>query len=312
MISKIPEAIGNIVSVVGPKIMEVLAVIGSSIMDAAPSVLTWAGDMIGKVPEAIGNVVSTIGDKMFEIMGIIGAKIIETGPSVLSWAGDMIGKVPEAIGNAVSSVTTKIGEIVGEIMGGFGPTTVSDMLTKAGEVIAKVPEAIGNALTDVQTKIGEIVSGIVDPITGIDLFAAGAAILQSLWNGIQSMAQTVIDGFGGFVGTLRGLLPFSPAKWGPFSGHGYPLYSGMAIMDSLAEGIEMASSSAIRTTKNAVMGVYDAMSGDVSITSTTTQDSNMLAVLAQIRDNMNMGIYLDGRTLVGGIAPTMNAALGVM
>jgi hypothetical protein len=36
---------------------------------------------------------------------------------------------------------------------------------------------------------------------------------------------------------VRDLLPFSPAKTGPFSGKGYPLYSGMAISESLAEGI---------------------------------------------------------------------------
>ena len=36
---------------------------------------------------------------------------------------------------------------------------------------------------------------------------------------------------------LRGLWPFSPAKWGPFSGHGYVTYSGEAIVRDFADSM---------------------------------------------------------------------------
>lgn len=35
---------------------------------------------------------------------------------------------------------------------------------------------------------------------------------------------------------MRNLLPFSPAKEGPFSGKGWSLYSGQSIVEALAEG----------------------------------------------------------------------------
>ena len=39
------------------------------------------------------------------------------------------------------------------------------------------------------------------------------------------------------VSQIRSFFPFSPAKRGPFSGHGYTTYSGKALMEGWAEGI---------------------------------------------------------------------------
>jgi len=41
----------------------------------------------------------------------------------------------------------------------------------------------------------------------------------------------------GVLSAARNLLPFSPAKEGPFSGKGWTLYSGRSISQALADGI---------------------------------------------------------------------------
>lgn len=72
------------------------------------------------------------------------------------------------------------------------------------------------------------------------LYNAGKAIIQGLINGIKNMTGPVKDAVKGVLKSARNLLPFSPAKEGPFSGRGWTTYSGASMMEGLAEGIESA------------------------------------------------------------------------
>lgn len=57
------------------------------------------------------------------------------------------------------------------------------------------------------------------------------------------MASAIYNKVKSIVSRVRNLLPFSPAKEGPFSGHGYTTYSGAALMQGLLQGIEKAAPS---------------------------------------------------------------------
>ena len=52
-------------------------------------------------------------------------------------------------------------------------------------------------------------------VFGINLFNAGKKIIESLWKGIQSLANKPYEAVKGIVQKIRNLLPFSPAKEGP-------------------------------------------------------------------------------------------------
>ena len=64
-----------------------------------------------------------------------------------------------------------------------------------------------------------------------------------------------MDTVKGGLEKIRDLFPFSPAKEGPFSGHGYTTYSGRALMTSFGEGIGVAASSVVSSTKSALSDV---------------------------------------------------------
>jgi len=77
------------------------------------------------------------------------------------------------------------------------------------------------------------------------LFNAGKAIIQGLINGIKNAAGAVAGAIGDVLAKARRLLPFSPAKEGPYSGRGWVLYSGMSIPLAIADGIRRMAGSAI-------------------------------------------------------------------
>lgn len=72
---------------------------------------------------------------------------------------------------------------------------------------------------------------------GSFLYNSGKALLQGFINGIKSLAGSVKNAVKGVLSSARNLLPFSPAKEGPFSGRGYTTYSGAALMEGFAKGI---------------------------------------------------------------------------
>ena len=89
---------------------------------------------------------------------------------------------------------------------------------------------------------------VINALLGLpnSLFNSGRAMMQGLIDGIKSMAQTVVNQALSVVKQIRDLLPFSPAKEGPFSGRGYTLYSGIALMEDWARGIEQGTPAAVK------------------------------------------------------------------
>lgn len=104
-------------------------------------------------------------------------------------------------------------------------------------------------------------SKIVNALLGLpaSLFSSGKAMMQGLIDGIKSMAQTVINSVLSVVEQARDLLPFSPAKKGPFSGSGYTTYSGRALMEDWAKGITEGSPEAVRAIEGAMQASQTAL-----------------------------------------------------
>jgi len=83
---------------------------------------------------------------------------------------------------------------------------------------------------------GKIISALGN--VGKMLYNSGASIIQGLIDGIKSMVGRVTGAVGDLLSKARDLLPFSPAKEGPFSGKGWTLYSGRSIPQAFAQGVD--------------------------------------------------------------------------
>jgi len=98
-----------------------------------------------------------------------------------------------------------------------------------------VRRAIGSLLGTVRGIPGKVKGSLSG--AGSWLYESGKKIIQGLINGIKNMAGGVYDAVQNVLSRARNLLPFSPAKEGPFSGKGWTLYSGRSIGEALADGI---------------------------------------------------------------------------
>ena len=88
-------------------------------------------------------------------------------------------------------------------------------------------------------------------ISSVNLYASGKAMLDSLTSGIRAGFSSAISAVQSGMSQLRAYFPFSPAKKGPFSGHGYTTYSGIALMEGFAEGIDKGASEPLEAMKAA-------------------------------------------------------------
>jgi len=110
-------------------------------------------------------------------------------------------------------------------------------------------------------------SRVLTALAGLpaDMARSGRAMMQGLIDGIKAMGQQVVNTALAVVNQIRNLLPFSPAKTGPFSGKGYTLYSGQALMEDWARGIAMGGREALAAVDNVVGATAGAMELEATI-----------------------------------------------
>lgn len=134
---------------------------------------------------------------------------------------------------------------------------VRDILAKIRGFFNQLKEAAsggtGSLIEFVKGIPGRIIGALGD--AGSMLYNSGVKIIQSLINGFKSKAQAVYDGINNIMSKARDLLPFSPAKKGPFSGSGWTLYSGESIAQALADGITAKAAVAVAATMKMVSDV---------------------------------------------------------
>ena len=199
--------------------------------------------------------------------------------SVVSFVSGLPGRLLSALASLATSVVSFVAR--------WHPVAVLLRAMRSGQ---------GGMLGFVRSIPGRIRSGLGN--LGRLLFNAGKAIIRGLINGIRNMVGGVKNAVSGVLSAARNLLPFSPAKEGPFSGRGWTLYAGESIGKSLAEGIGNTAS-LVRASAAGIAGVaqkeLDATPILPDVASSGTFDVNMNSNVAA--GQQTVIIELDGREI---------------
>jgi len=142
-------------------------------------------------------------------------------------------------------------------------------------IAGSVPGWMGRIAAGLGVGIVSLVAtarGIPSSITGALLaetwqfFQAGAALIGAFARGIGSAINVAKAAAAVVVAAVKGAFPQSPAKWGPFSGRGYTLYSGQKLVEDFGKGMTQRAD-ALKTTAMGVVASADVFNGTASFTS---------------------------------------------
>lgn len=133
-----------------------------------------------------------------------------------------------------------------------------------------VKSTVSNAFSSIKSAVSSGISSVVSTVASLPgkvtsalgnlgslLFSSGASLIQGFLNGIRSMVSSAASCASEILSAIRSFFPFSPAKRGPFSGHGYTTYSGRALMQGFASGISSSASNAVGAMRSAMRAVEE-------------------------------------------------------
>jgi phage-related protein len=181
----------------------------------------------------------------------------------------------------VSAIKTTLGAI-GRFFAGAGRWLYNSgrsLISGLVNGVKSMGSSLWNGIKGVSARIGQFFAGV-----GRWLFDSGRALIRGFIDGIKSMGDSVSNAASGTMQRVRNWFPFSPAKEGPFSGKGWTLYSGQALMEGLADGIKDAS----MLPQNALSGAMQSAKAPINQAQQVSQNSS-----TSIFGNVNIGSKQD-------------------
>lgn len=264
VINAVWPVIQTIITTVMNVIMAVVSVVWPIIQTVFSTACAVIAAVINAVWPVIQTVITTVMQVINAVIGTVLAAINGDWNGVWTGIQSIIETVWTGIQNIVSAAIGAVSSIISSVL-----STISGVWSGTWGAIKWAFSSIWNGIKGAATSgidsVYTTVTGIKDKIVGFFsgagswLVESGKSILNGLKEGIEGAIGSVTSSVEGAVETIRGLFPFSPAKWGPFSGHGYTTYSGKALMGDFGKSIVGAASSTAAMAERAMCTVNDAL-----------------------------------------------------
>lgn len=214
---------------IGAVIVAVVA-LGAAV---AALVVYWddLGRMFSEAPTWAKVVITVFAAINAPILAIIGAIAF----LIKNW-DDLPGAIGRAVtkaGQWVMSLLPKVAGVVGKIIG-FVVTLPIQIPMLIGKAVMAAGSALLAAAPALWQAAKDTFNGIVDFVASIPgrMLEAGKNIVNSLVDGMISVARAPVDFISGLAEDIMSYLPFSPAKQGPFK-----RIMDVQIVESIAKGM---------------------------------------------------------------------------
>lgn len=127
------------------------------------------------------------------------------------------------------------------------------------QIVAAVRRGVGDAVSALSALPGQAIA-VLSNLGGM-LYRSGQSMVGGFVSGIRSMIGAVRDAVNAVVSAAARFFPHSPAPEGPFSGRGWTLYSGEAVVEDWAKGIRRRASAPTAALAAAMEAARRAASG---------------------------------------------------
>jgi phage-related protein len=255
------QALAPLAGALGNALVQIFAAIAPILPPLVNVVVSLVQAFLPLIP-VVTSVINVLAP-IIALVVQIAATFIQFQLAALEPLIKVFGVVATAVSGAMTTINGIIASVVTKVTGLF-----SGLLSNISGTWSSITSAIGRAVDSVKNAISNGFSAAVDFVSSIPgkilgalgdfgsmLFRAGSSIIQGLIDGIKSKISAVTGAIGNVLSAARNLLPFSPAKEGPFSGKGWTLYSGRSISEALAQGIEERGGLAVTAMENTMAAV---------------------------------------------------------
>lgn len=268
------QIVFSVIQMLMPVLSTLLSVIGSIlsvVITVASQVVSYVINAVSVVASMIGVVVSVVSGLVTMITTYVGGLPAVVGGAVSALVAAIAGGVNlivTAVGTMYASVATFVSSLFSTVATIFN-SIVSTLANAASQIFTAVTGAFSRLVSAVSGSVGSLMStvtSIPSKIMGVFsgagtwLIESGASLIKGFTQGIQNAVGGAVSAVGDVLSSVRSLFPFSPAKRGPFSGHGYTTWSGKALMGDFASSILSTGSQAVSAAESVLGDVSAAIS----------------------------------------------------
>lgn len=213
----------------------------------------WFQSLPQKAMDAGSQFLTNIGQWFQQLPSQIWTWLTQTIQNVQAWGSQMMAQA----GDAGSRFLTGLGQWLQSLPGRIWQWltgAISSVQAWGGQMGAGARNA-GNQFLQGITGTLQSLPGRIQSLfsnAGSWLLSSGRSIMDGLAQGIRNGISAAVDAASNAMEAISKLFPHSPAKEGPFSGHGWTLYSGQSIIDGLAEGMLQRRAGLMDATRAAI------------------------------------------------------------
>lgn len=213
----------------------------------------WFQSLPQKAMDAGSQFLTNIGQWFQQLPSQIWTWLTQTIQNVQAWGSQMMAQA----GDAGSRFLTGLGQWLQSLPGRIWQWltgAISSVQAWGGQMGAGARNA-GNQFLQGITGTLQSLPGRIQSLfsnAGSWLLSSGRSIMDGLAQGIRNGISAAVDAASNAMEAISKLFPHSPAKEGPFSGHGWTLYSGQSTIDGLAEGMLQRRAGLVDATRAAI------------------------------------------------------------
>lgn len=216
---------------------QIITTVVTTIVENLPLIIEAGIQLLTTLINGILEAIPQLIDMLPQIINTIVTTLITNLPMIISAGVQLLIGVINGIVQAIPQLIAMLPQIITTIV-----TVLVEnlpMILNAGvQILTGLIDGIVQSLPALKNIFWDVPKQIMNVLSNVPsmMVSSGKKIIQGLIDGIKSMAGAATGAVSDLLGNVRKYLPFSPAKKGPFSGHGWTLYSGRSIVEALAEG----------------------------------------------------------------------------
>lgn len=235
-------------------VLNAIAAFWSGVWNGIVSVVTTIWNwIVTTVTNGINNAKNTVQS----VLNTISALWSAGWNAVSSFLSGLWETLKSTVSNGINAAKNTISSVI-ETVKSLWSSGWNSIKSTVDTIWESIKTSVTNGVNSAKDTVVGLKDKVINALSGAAtwLFDSGKAIIQGLIDGIKNMGANVSSAVSGVLQSARNLLPFSPAKEGPFSGKGWTLYSGRSIVQALAQGVEDEEGTFVGATER-VLGAAD-------------------------------------------------------